>query len=182
MNDLIELLEGGDLRSDGHADEVAEDVIRDPELLSLLLDGLNEDDDVVRGRTAHALEKVSRTNPEFFDGVLHQLIEQTLDDKLAMVKWHLAMLFANLDLNSEATDEVISTLYTLLDDKSAMVIVWSISSLTILAQSNPDKIGEITTMLKALEEHNSAAVRNRVSKAVKIIEDGVAIPKSWLKC
>lgn len=46
VNDLIELLDGGDLRSDGHADEVAGDVTQDPELFPLLLDGLNEEDDV----------------------------------------------------------------------------------------------------------------------------------------
>ncbi len=181
VNDLIELLEGGDLRSDGHADEVAEDVIQNPELLPLLLDGLNEEDDVVRGRTAHALEKVSRTNPELFDGLLNKLIEKIQDDKLAMVKWHLAMLFANLDLNSEQAGEVISTLYTLFDDKSSIVTSWSISSLTILALDNPDKKSEITTKLKALEEHKSAAVKNRISKAMKVLEDGEPIPKSWRK-
>lgn len=42
VNDLVKLLEGGDLRSDGHADEVAEDLIRYPKFFSLLIDGLNE--------------------------------------------------------------------------------------------------------------------------------------------
>ncbi len=82
MNDLLELLKGGDLRSDGHADEVAGDVIQDLELFPLLLDGLGEEDDVVRGGTAHSLERVSRTRPELFDGLLSRLIEQSLNDKL----------------------------------------------------------------------------------------------------
>jgi HEAT repeat protein len=69
MNDLLELLDGGDLRSDGHADEVAGDVIQDPELFPLLFDGLDEENDVVRGRTAHSLEKVSKDRPELFDGL-----------------------------------------------------------------------------------------------------------------
>ncbi|NYB25810.1 MAG: hypothetical protein HVN34_00525 [Methanobacteriaceae archaeon] len=37
MNYLLEVLQGGDLRSDGHADEVAGDVIQDPALFPLLL-------------------------------------------------------------------------------------------------------------------------------------------------
>lgn len=57
MNHLVELLKGGDLRSDGHADEVALDVIRDPELFVFLLDGLDELDDLVRGRTSHAWKR-----------------------------------------------------------------------------------------------------------------------------
>jgi hypothetical protein len=57
MNKFLDLLIGGDLRSEGHADEVALDVINEPELFKLLLDGLDVEDDVVRGRTSHAMER-----------------------------------------------------------------------------------------------------------------------------
>jgi HEAT repeat protein len=181
MNDLLELLKGGDLRSDGHADEVAGDVIQDLELFPLLLDGLGEEDDVVRGRTAHSLERVSRTRPELFDGLLSRLIEQSLNDKLPMVKWHLAMLFVNLNLSEAEIGEVVSTLYKLLEDKSVFVKAWTISSLIILALDNPDKEDEITSKLKALENDESAAVRNRTSKALRTLEDGEPLPKGWLK-
>lgn len=181
MNDLLELLDGGDLRSDGHADEVAGDVIQDPELFPLLFDGLDEENDVVRGRTAHSLEKVSRDHPELFDGRLNRLIQQALKDELPVVKWHLAMLFVNLNLSEAGTSEVISALYTLLEDTSVFVKSWSISSLTILALKNPDNKDEITSKLKALENDESAAVRNRTSKALRTLEDGEPLPKGWLK-
>lgn len=181
MNDLLELLKGGDLRSDGHADEVAGDVIQDPELFPLLLDGLDEENDVVRGRTAHSLEKVARTRQELFDGLLNGLIEQVLNDKLPMVKWHLAMLFVNLNLSETGTGEVISTLYNLLKDESVFVKGWAIYSLTILALENPDKKDKIISKLKVLENDKSAAVRNRTSKAMKTLEDGEPLPKGWLK-
>jgi hypothetical protein len=61
MNTLLQKLSGGDLRSDGRADEVAEEVTRNPRLLGQLFEGLSEHDDVIRARTAHALERVSRT-------------------------------------------------------------------------------------------------------------------------
>ncbi len=181
MNDLLELLKGGDLRSDGHADEVASDIIQDPELFPLLLDGMAEEDNVVRGRTAHSLEKVARTRPELFDGLLDRLIEHVLDDKLPMVKWHLAMLFVNLKLSEAETSEVISTLYILLEDKSVFVKTWAISSLTILVLDNPDKKDEITSKIKALENDKSAAVRKRTSKAMRTLVDGEPLPKGWLK-
>ncbi len=181
MNDLLKLLKGGDLQSDGHADEVAGDVIQNPELFPLLLDGLDEKDDVIRGRTSHSLEKVSRTRPELFDGLLSQLAKQALDYKLPMVKWHLAMLFVNLNLSEAETVKVISTLHILLGDKSVFVRTWSISGLTILALNNPDKKEEITSKLKVLKEDKSAAVRNRISKAMKTLKDGEPLPKGWLK-
>jgi len=66
MNSLLRLLEGGDLRSDGRADEVAGEIIENPKLFNLLWDGIYESDDIVRAKTAHALEKVSRELPELF--------------------------------------------------------------------------------------------------------------------
>ena len=64
MNDLLKQLEGGDLRSDGRANEVAGKVLKGPHLIGKLVEGLSEPDVVVCGRTAHVLERISRTNPE----------------------------------------------------------------------------------------------------------------------
>lgn len=82
---------------------------------------------------------------------------------------------------SRREDEVISTLYILLDDEIVFVKAWSIFSLTILALANPDKKNEIISKLKVLENHKSGAVRNRVFKAMKVLEDGETLPKGWLK-
>lgn len=51
MNYLLSKLAGGDLRSDGRADEVIKTILKDPELLTLLTEGLTEPDVVVRART-----------------------------------------------------------------------------------------------------------------------------------
>jgi HEAT repeat protein len=181
MNDLLELLKGGDLRSDGAADEIAEDVIQNPELFSLLFEGLNETDDLVRGRTAHALEKISRVHPELFKDSTIELLEFAKSDYLPFVLWHLAMLFVNLNLTLDEKKETISTLYYLLENKSVFVKTWSISSLTILAMKNPDEKDEIITRIRKLEKSKSAAVRNRVSKALKVLEEKCILPKDWSK-
>jgi HEAT repeat protein len=181
MNNLLELLKGGDLRSDGAADEVAEDVIQNPELFDLLFEGLSEKDDLVRGRTAHALEKISRVRPELFKGSTGKLIEFAKSDHLPFVLWHLAMLFVNLNLTLEEKKEIISTLFYLLEDKSVFVKTWSISSLTILAMENPDINDEIIAKIKKLEKSKSAAVRNRVTKALKVLEENCILPKGWSK-
>ncbi len=181
MNDLLELLKGGDLRSDGHSDEVAEEVIQNTEIFDLLLEGLNESDDLVRGRTAHALEKVSRAHPELFKGYTDKLIKLARDDHLPFVLWHLAMLFANLKLSDDEKKEVIFTLFYLLEDKSVFVKSWSISSLTILAVKNPKEKSRITAKIKSLKDTKSAAVRNRVSRAMDVLENDAPLPKGWSK-
>ena len=54
MNELIEMLRGGDLRSDGQANEVAEMVLEHPGLFDELFAGLWESDAVIRARPAAA--------------------------------------------------------------------------------------------------------------------------------
>jgi hypothetical protein len=55
----LSILEGRDLRSDGRSEEVVQQVLSYPSLLPDLIKGLSVEDDVARGRTADALEKVS---------------------------------------------------------------------------------------------------------------------------
>ena len=50
MNALLQKSSGSDLRSDGRAEEVADEVARNPWLLEQLLEGLSEHDDVIRAR------------------------------------------------------------------------------------------------------------------------------------
>ncbi|MGZ7117653.1 MAG: hypothetical protein ACXVHS_09455 [Methanobacterium sp.] len=181
MNELLELLKGEDLRSDGAADEVAEEVIQSPSLFDLLFEGLNESDDLVRGRTAHALEKVSRVHPQLFNGYVPALIEVVKNDSLPFVNWHLAMLFANLNLSPDEKKDVISTLFYLLQDGSVFVKSWSISTLTILAMENPDEKDIIIGEIKDLAKSESAAVRKRTSKSLNTLEEGYPLPKGWSK-
>ena len=87
MNELIEMLSGGNLQSDGRANDVADKVVRHPNLFNQLVYGLSESDDVVRARTAHALERISRTHPGMVLGLLPQFVEMAVKDHVPMVKW-----------------------------------------------------------------------------------------------
>jgi hypothetical protein len=93
----------------------------------------------------------------------------------------MVMLFVNLELSDKEIDKVITKLYILLNDKSVFVMSWTISSLTILALDNPNKKTDITSKIKVFENSKSAAVRNRVSKAMKVLENGEALPTGWSK-
>ena len=63
MSKIIQKLTGGDLRSIGKAEEVVEDILRNPSLFTEVFDGMLHDDPRVRMRSADALEKVSSKNP-----------------------------------------------------------------------------------------------------------------------
>ncbi|MEA4908473.1 MAG: hypothetical protein GYA17_10285 [Chloroflexi bacterium] len=167
MNEILSMLRGGDLRSDGRADEAAARVVAQPQLCERLAAGLDETDDVVRARTAHALEKVSRARPDLLADVLPRCLDLALDDPLPMVRWHMAMLLGNLPASPRALD----VLLRMLDDPSALVTSWAITSLVRLARRLPPRRAEIAGRLRRLGDDPRASVRNRAAKALQALEE-----------
>ncbi len=180
MNELLQNLSGGDLRSDGRANEVADEVLENPQFLSMLLEGLNEPDDIIRARTAHALEKISRVTPDILREYAPLLIELALKDEVPMVRWHLAMIFGNI-VGKENTDEMISILFQLLQDESVFVKSWSIVSLCVIGRTYESKRKKIADKIRTLHHDDSIAIRTRVKKAVSVLEDDKSMPANWYK-
>jgi HEAT repeat protein len=181
MNDLLERLSGGNLLSDGDSKNVAREVLRNPRLFPQLADGLSETDAVVRARTTDALEFVSRSRPDLPQELLPQLMQLGLSDPVDMVRWHCAMIFANLNYDEPDLQEMLPTLYKMLTDESNMVKPWAISSLAILGTRYPHAKAEIVARIGLLIDHPRPSVANRAKKALAALVDESPLPKGWLK-
>jgi HEAT repeat protein len=179
MNDLLQQLSGGDLRSDMYANEVADVVLAVPELLEQLLAGLDHEEDVVRGRTAHALERISRSRPDLLSQHLTTLLLAAGDD-LPVVRWHVAMTLANLALEVRAV-VLQASLLGMLDDESVFVKSWAISGLAILGTLHPELGNAFIPALQELQDDRSVAIRSRVRKALATLRDGAPLPAGWVK-
>jgi HEAT repeat protein len=170
------------LRSDGMSNEAAEFVLEHPELFGELAAGLDEADDVVRGRTADALEKVSRARPDLMIGYLAKLIDVAQSDHVPMTKMHIAMTLGHLAVYKDHIVQITPALLDLLDDKSVFVKSWAIVSLCIVATKYPQEHDEIVTRIAQLQGHSSAAIRSRVRKALHLLtSEDAAFPKGWIK-
>ncbi len=182
MNNLLKMLSGGDLRSDGLANEVVKLVLEQPTLLGEITAGLEESDDVIRGRTADALEKISREKPEDFLPRLPQLIHLARTDPLPMVRWHMAMILTNLLPIHKNNEQIESALSGMLQDRSAIVRSWAVSGLCILGRKYTDKRRYIIASLSGLERDPSIAVRHRAAKALRyLLNDALELPAGWNK-
>jgi HEAT repeat protein len=182
MNQILSWLSGGDLRSDGLANEVAEFVLENPHTFEDLIAGLSEEDDVVRGRAADAIEKVSRYRPDLPKERIPEMIRIARDEPVAMVKMHLAILFGHLAVYPEYTDQLMAALVLMLDDKSVFTSSWAIVSLCIIARKYPAKCQSILEHLLKLQADESVAIRTRVKKAVHLLVDPNAqFPDGWIK-
>lgn len=182
MNQILQWLSGGDLRSDGLSNQVVNVVLQQPHLLPDLLAGLDSREDVIRGRTADALEKIARTHPDLLLEHLQRLIALAQTDQVPMVKMHLAMIFGHLSMYEERTDELVSALIALLDDASVFAVSWAIVSLCVLAKRYPSKNEQILAQIATLKLHESIAIRSKVGKAIELLtHEDAPFPKGWLK-
>jgi len=183
MNQILEWLSGGDLRSDGLADEVTAAVLQSPGLFEDLYAGLFESDDVIRGRTADALEKISRQRPDLIAAHLPELIDLSRSDQVPMVKMHLAMIFGHLALYEELIDILQSALFDLLEAESVFAKSWAIVSLCIIGRMYLQRSDRIVNRISQLQTDNSIAIRSRAGKAHNIMTNpSASFPKGWIKC
>ncbi|MGC1121185.1 MAG: hypothetical protein WBA22_08825 [Candidatus Methanofastidiosia archaeon] len=181
MNDLLEKLRSGDLRSDGRANEVVGEVLKSPHLLPKVIQGLDEPDDVVRGRTADVLEKISRIAPKSLKGLTRKFMDLAAHDDVPMVRWHLVMIFGNIELSQEELDDVVSLLLHLLQDESVFVKSWAIVTLCTLGLRYEGRRKEIIGNIRALKDDESIAIRSKVTRAVEVLEFKSEMPAGWYK-
>lgn len=182
MNQILEWLLGGDLRSDGLSSEVARFVLANPQLIDELLEGLDEPQDLLRGRTADALEKIARENPQLVIPWLPKLLDIANRDPLPMVKMHIAMLLGHLAMYTEHAAKITETLLEILDDQGAFARSWAIASLSIMGRKYPQLRSHIVECIAGLQRDSSIAIRTRVRNALALLTDESApFPKGWIK-
>ena len=181
-NQILTWLSGGDLRSDGMANEAARVVLDNPAIIDDLVAGLSESDDVIRARTADALEKVAREMPDLLKGYLQQLIDLAETEQVPAVKMHLAMIFGHLAVYEEMLEQLILVLYYLLEDESVFTRSWAIASLCIIGRKYPIENQRILNKLSQLQSDPSVAIRSRIAKAVVLLTNPEKeFPKGWIK-
>ncbi len=181
-NQILTWLSGGDLRSDGMANEAARVVLDNPAIIDDLMAGLSESDDVIRARTADALEKVAREMPDLLKGYLQQLIDLAETEQVPAVKMHLAMIFGHLAVYEEMLEQLILVLYYQLEDESVFTRSWAIASLCIIGRKYPIENQRILNKLSQLQSDPSVAIRSRIAKAVVLLTNPEKeFPKGWIK-
>jgi hypothetical protein len=182
MNTLLAWLQGGDLRSDGAASQAAEAVLQEEGLIKDLMEGLDQADDVVRGRTMDALEKVARSRPDLIYPYFPGILMKVKPDQVMMVRMHAVMLYGHMAVYEDCAHQAVPQLLEMLDDRETFSRSWAIASLCIIARKYPQYHAEITNRIAALTTDSSAAIRTRVRKAMEILANAdKPFPKGWIK-
>lgn len=179
---IISWLQGGDLRSDGEADQVAQVVLDDMDLVVDVLSGLDHPEDVVRGRCADVLEKVARQYPDALLPHLKVIFKSLLEDPVPMVRFHLAMLLGHLVGSDTDHELLLRALLDCLEDESVFTVSWAIVSLCILARHDSSYMRMVGDALRSLSNHESTVVHAKVRHALPLLADTERkFPEGWIK-
>ena len=167
MEEMIDKLKGGDLRSIGRANEVVEDVLRNPDLFDDLFKGIVNQDPVVRMRAADAVEKITKRHPEYLSDHKTVLLRQAAGLKQQEVRWHIAQLIPRLILDENERKAAVEILFEYLEDQSRIVQTNTIQALVDLAKGDALLLPRVKEAVNRLSRTGSAAVKNRADKLLR---------------
>jgi hypothetical protein len=171
MTDLLNKLEGGDLRSIGRSEEVVQDVLADPGLFGELILGVLNDDPVIRMRAADAVEKVTAIHPEYLQPHKDLILGQIVHIEQQEVRWHAAQILPRLELDEEEFQTAIDVLTGYLSDDSRIVRIFAMDSLAAFAERQPDLQPWVLALVEEMVEDGSPAMQSRGRKLLARLRD-----------
>ena len=164
---VVSMLQGGDRRSIGRSEQVAERVLKEPDLFGALMDAMEGDDPVVRMRAADAAEKVSVRRPDLLGPHEERLLTSLGRVPQQEVRWHVAQMIPRLALGERDRSSAITLLFGYPGDDSRIVQVCALQALWDLSQDDPRLRKRVVPQLEALEREGSPAVRARARKLLR---------------
>jgi len=163
-NDILALLRGGDRRTIGRADEVAEIVSRERRLFPKLISGLWSRERLVRMRAADATEKLTRKHPELLGKYTKELMGLMNEAEEPELRWHLAVIVPRLPLNVRERKLVAAGLKRYLSDRSSMVKTFALQGLRDLARDDQQIRAQVIEVLQGSVKTGTPAMKARSRK------------------
>ena len=165
MSPLTARLRGGDLRSIGRSNEVAARVLKSPELLDELFEGLFHKEAVVRARAADALEKISRKQPDWLRPYRARLVGRVALTDQQEVRWHVAQMLGRIVLTPSQRVNAVKVLHDYLENSDSQIVkVCALQGLADLAGRDPSLRPEVSRLVERALEHGSPSLRARAKK------------------
>ena len=163
-------LAGGDRRSIGRSNEVAEEVLARPTLFGALVEGLSCGEYVVQMRAADAIEKITRQKPELLIHHKKKLLEVAARTGEKELRWHMAMMLPRLRLSGAERAAAVDILHEYLKDSSSIVKTWAMQGLGEFACADRRLMARVRPMVEELTEIGTPAMRARGRKLLKQLE------------
>lgn len=176
MDSILRKLEGGDGRSIGRSNEVVAEVLGDPALFREVFSGLLSEDEVVRMRSADAVEKITARHPEYLDSVKALLIGPVAHLDQKEVRWHAAQMLSRVKWTDAERQQVLEILLEYLNDPSSIVKTFAMQALADMAQQIPSLRPSVLGHLRELTAIGTPAMKARGRKLLAEFGEPTSLP------
>lgn len=165
MSRFKDILQGGDLRSIGKANQVVAQVGDQSTFDELFKELYNTDRKVVM-RAADSIEKITVNKPDYLYQHKGDILVLCNEAKDIELKWHLALLVSRLDLTNKEAGNVWIILTDWATDKkeSRIVRVNALQGLYNIVRSNEELMQDFNLTLKEVERENIPSINARIRK------------------
>jgi HEAT repeat protein len=165
------MLKGGDRRSIGKSNQIAQLVLSEPKRFAELVECLWDEDPIVRMRAADAAEKVTVTRPELLNPHKQELLGLLAEAEQIELKWHLALMVPRLELSKPETERTATALQRYLEDRSSIVKTFALQGLANLARQDSNLREPARRALEESLRTGTAAMKARARKLLKELKN-----------
>ena len=167
---ILTLLQGGDRRTIGRSDQVAEMVSGHAKLFPKLIAGLWSAEALVRMRAAQAAEKVTGKHRQLLQPYKDELLGLMAEAQEQELRWHLAVLVPRLELNARERQVAISSSHRYLEDRSSIVKTFALQGLVDLVKDEPGIRSRVIDIVRQATRHGTPAMKARSRKLLTQLE------------
>ncbi len=142
-------------------DNAVETVKNNPTLFTVLIDGLSSENELIAMRSADAIEKLIKNNLELLHPYKNKLMALVNNVTQQEVRWHLCQFIPRLSLSIDERKKMIVELQRYLNDKSKIVVTFTMQALADLAGNDKKMIQKIKPIIEELTINGSPAMKSR---------------------
>ena len=168
---IAAMLQGGDRRSIGKANQVAKLVLFGPKRFAELIQCLWNEDPTVRMRAADAAEKVTQTRSELLNPYKRELLGLLAEAEQIELRWHLALMVPRLELTGPERQRAAESLQRYLEDRSSIVKTFALQGLADLARQDASLRELAKKVIGESLRTGTAAMKARARKLMKDLKD-----------
>jgi len=163
-------LKGGDRRSIGKSNQIAQLVLSEPQRFAELVECLWDEDPIIRMRAADAAEKVTITLPELLNPHKQELLGLLDEAEQIELRWHLALMVPRLSLSGPERARAAAAFQRYLEDRSSIVKTFALQGLADLARQDSNLRGPARQVLEESLRSGTAAMKARARKLLKVLQ------------
>lgn len=163
MNGFISMLEAGDLKSVDRVPDLINLVADQPDLFPQVIQAMDHTDGGVRKLASEAVEKITRSQPEYLQPHKAFLLKQVSASGRGELRWHLTQIVPRLDLTPAERSRAAEHFFTFLEDPSQIVQSNTLQALVDLAWEDDELFGRVKTAVEQLAGTSSPAGGNQAA-------------------